>query len=129
MSDRLYRFRLLILSFTLNSYATPYVVFSNTLNIRSGPGTSFHIIGKLNKGDEIKAIKKAGKWVQIEWITEAWIYKKYITNSRGIGISYDQAMKNLDDYFTMKENREVYQYICFASSKLSPNFRSIASYL
>jgi len=51
------------------------VVLAETLNVRAGPGTNFEIIDKLKKGDSYLIDKIDGKWVQLAWPIEAWVYK------------------------------------------------------
>jgi hypothetical protein len=51
------------------------LVIAETLNVRSGPGTNFEIIDKLNKGDSYLIDKIEGKWVQLAWPIEAWVYR------------------------------------------------------
>ncbi|WP_438960269.1 SH3 domain-containing protein [Nereida sp.] len=42
------------------------VIAGNVVNIRSGPGTVFGVVTKLNAGDEVKVIDDLGRgWVQI----------------------------------------------------------------
>jgi N-acetylmuramoyl-L-alanine amidase len=53
------------------------------LRIRSGPGTSFQIIGKFNKGEKAKALLKQGNWVKISYKgTTGWVYGSYIAFSK-----------------------------------------------
>lgn len=46
--------------------ATANTVKVNKLNLRSGPGENFSVIGQLEKGATIKPIETKGKWIQIE---------------------------------------------------------------
>ena len=51
------------------------VVLAETLNVRAGPGTKYEIIDKLKKGDSYLIDRIDGKWVQLAWPIEAWVYK------------------------------------------------------
>jgi hypothetical protein len=51
------------------------VVLAETLNVRAGPGTKYEIIDKLKKGDSYLIDRVDGKWVQLAWPIEAWVYK------------------------------------------------------
>jgi N-acetylmuramoyl-L-alanine amidase len=42
-----------------------YTVLVNDLNVRGGPGTSFKIIGSLDKGTGVKVLKVEGSWALI----------------------------------------------------------------
>lgn len=50
------------------------------LRVRSGPGTSFQIIGYFHNGEKAKALTQEGDWVKISYKGEiGWVYSKYIT--------------------------------------------------
>lgn len=56
------------------------IVNSDNLNIRSGPGTKFNIIGQANTDDTYPIIMEQGKWVEIQLEAETgWVTKAYIT--------------------------------------------------
>ena len=42
------------------------VVVADSVNVRCGPGTSYHDVGKLVKGDHATALKPHGEWLQIK---------------------------------------------------------------
>ncbi|WP_176720433.1 SH3 domain-containing protein [Desulfuribacillus stibiiarsenatis] len=48
---------------TTNSNTTAMIVSGNTVNIRSGAGTNFSIIGTLKNGDIIQALSNTNGWV------------------------------------------------------------------
>ena len=56
--------------------AADAVVTSDTLNVRSGPGTNYAIVGALKKGDGVDIVgrSKDGKWARLSLpkIREAW---------------------------------------------------------
>lgn len=54
------------------------------VNVRSGPGTSNGIAGKVNSSSDIRILKTEGKWLQIEadtsnGLVEGWIYQPLVT--------------------------------------------------
>ncbi len=54
------------------------------LRVRSGPGTSFQIIGHLNKGQEVEFIAKNENWVTILLNKkEGWVSAEYLSNVVG----------------------------------------------
>lgn len=57
---------------------TRAIVNTNDLNIRSGVGTKYPIVGKLMKGEEVFVYQELNRWVKID-IDEKWVNKKYIT--------------------------------------------------
>ncbi|MBR6304600.1 MAG: SH3 domain-containing protein, partial [Paludibacteraceae bacterium] len=44
---------------------TRYEVTANTLNVRSGPGTSYPIVYKLHRGDIVVVLEQSGQWATI----------------------------------------------------------------
>lgn len=57
------------------------VVTNDTLNIRSGPGTGYPIVGSLKRGDEVTVTgrNKTGTWLAIttDGGLEGWVYAEY----------------------------------------------------
>lgn len=47
------------------------------LNVRSGPGTSFPIIGNLTFGQQVKVLKTQNGWAQLD-IPAGWAYEGYL---------------------------------------------------
>lgn len=65
------------------------VVRSETLNVRSGPGTSNSKIGTVNRGDKLLVIKESGTWRQVILTGGklGWVYKPYLAVlSKGPGL-------------------------------------------
>ena len=57
-------------------------VSASDANIRSGPGTNYDIIWKVNKYYPIKVIKKVGSWIHFVDFEgdEGWIYSSLVRN-------------------------------------------------
>ncbi|CAG9368252.1 SH3 domain-containing protein [Clostridium perfringens] len=52
---------------------------SSFLNVRSGPGTNFEMLGKLYKGDVVLIVSKNGDWYKIRYgTTFGYIHKDYV---------------------------------------------------
>jgi hypothetical protein len=74
-------------------------ITGNNVNIRSGPGTQYRLVAKLNRGDGVRAVRRSGNWVLLSGrITSppgktpevvkplnGWVYNTYIN-----GCSEDQ---------------------------------------
>jgi len=63
-------------------------------NVRKGPARTFPVIGKLRKGDKVKAISKKDKWYkirfrgdQVGWAHESLFSRTHTTQVAGTGIS------------------------------------------
>ena len=61
------------------------VVSSNTLNVRSGPGTNYPVVGALKKGDAVDIVGRSSdsKWAKLTLpkIAEAWVSVQYLQMS------------------------------------------------
>ncbi|MDB6068618.1 MAG: type 3 domain protein [Pedosphaera sp.] len=53
---------------------TNLVVKPKKLNMRSGPGENFSVIGLLHKGDPVKTVETKGDWTEIEAPTNAFAF-------------------------------------------------------
>ncbi len=66
-------------SSTTDKGPTVYVILET--NVRSGAGTNFEIIGKLNVGDAISKIGETGKWAIVDYNGKAaYVLRKALTN-------------------------------------------------
>ncbi len=55
-----------------------------TVNVRSGPGTSNSIAGKVTSKSDIRILRTQGKWLQVEadtssGLVEGWVYQPLVT--------------------------------------------------
>ncbi len=56
---------LLLLSIALPAAARPLVVDASLLNVRSGPGTSYEVIGQIPRGTVVVAAGASGAWAKV----------------------------------------------------------------
>jgi SH3-like domain-containing protein len=54
--------------------ATSKTVIPKVLNLRSGPGENYSVLGRLAKGDAVKEVATRGDWIQIEAPTNAYAF-------------------------------------------------------
>ncbi len=54
----------------------PVTVNSDTLNVRSGPGTQYSVVYSYSKGATINALQASGTWVRTE---HGWVSTEYLT--------------------------------------------------
>ena len=60
-------------------------VTGNSVNFRTGPGTNYSSVGKLNKGYKVEYIGISGSWANIKYNGKVgYIHKDYISSSSGI---------------------------------------------
>lgn len=55
------------------------------LNVRSGPGTNYSIVGVLSKGAKVEVVGQKGDWYQIG--TDRWVHSDYIKKGSAGAIS------------------------------------------
>ncbi len=50
------------------------------LNLRSGPGTDFHVLRKMFNGERVEILERKGNWVRVRHQsgTRGWTYEKYL---------------------------------------------------
>jgi N-acetylmuramoyl-L-alanine amidase len=55
------------------------VATENQLRVRSGPGTSFRVIGLLNKGQELTVLEDNENWLKVKTdFGEGWVTREYV---------------------------------------------------
>jgi hypothetical protein len=58
---------------------TRYVKVNTSLNVRSGPGTSYNVVGRKYNGDKVTVYKESSNWSNIG--TNEWVSSDYLTDS------------------------------------------------
>ncbi|WNL50661.1 lysin A, N-acetylmuramoyl-L-alanine amidase domain [Ruegeria phage RpAliso] len=56
-----------------------YEVTASSLNVRSGPGTNFPVVGSLYNGDTVVALDTRGDWVKVT--SDHWVHAGYLRRS------------------------------------------------
>lgn len=56
-----------------------YVKVNTSLNVRSGPGTSYNVVGRKYNGDKVTVYKENSNWSNIG--TNEWVSSDYLTDS------------------------------------------------
>lgn len=55
---------------------------TTSVNVRSGPGTKYSIVGGLNRGDIVKRTGESGKWIRVAYNgIEGYVYGKYLSDT------------------------------------------------
>ena len=78
----------------VHAETTTYIVTANTLNVRSGAGEQYKVIGKLHKGDKVRVLQMHNSdWATIRWqLGEGYVSRSYIA----LKSSKKQTNKNSD---------------------------------
>lgn len=59
------------------------IVLTNSLRVRSGPGTSYEVTGSINQGDKVEILKQNGDWLEVQTpIGNGWVSKDYIETDK-----------------------------------------------
>lgn len=56
-----------------------YVKVNTSLNVRSGPGTGYNVVGRKYNGDKVTVCKESSNWSNIG--TNEWVSSDYLTDS------------------------------------------------
>lgn len=84
----------LFFSNTSVSFAETVFVDSPTLNVRSGPGLTYPVIGQLTDQDQTEVLETQGDWLKIEFGDEkGWIAKWLTRSSNSSGESKEIVSK------------------------------------
>ena len=55
------------------------VITANDVNFRSGPSTSYSVIGKFNKGDKVEYLGESGSWIKVKYSDKTgYVYEEYV---------------------------------------------------
>ncbi|MCF6138058.1 SH3 domain-containing protein [Pseudalkalibacillus berkeleyi] len=58
------------------------IVNATSLNVRSGPGTSYSVVGSLRKGDHVEIIQIQNGWYKVSYQNgKGWVAGRYVTKS------------------------------------------------
>ncbi|MGN1032349.1 MAG: SH3 domain-containing protein [Intestinibacter sp.] len=67
-------------------------VTASSLNFRSGPSTSYRIIGSLYKGQQVEYISTSGEWLKVKYNnTTGYVHGDYVTKSTSSNNSSSQG--------------------------------------
>lgn len=64
------------------SYTRYVATESLNLNVRSGPGTTYKVVGSLKKGAAVKVTKTSGSWSYITSPVRGWVSCVYLSSSK-----------------------------------------------
>ena len=65
--------------------ATGHTVNASSLNVRSGPGYGYSVIGTLSKGTVVNTVSTSGSWTKINSPKTGWVYSAYLSNTSHTG--------------------------------------------
>lgn len=58
-------------------------ITGSNVNIRSGPGTNYKVVGKVDKGQKVSYLGKSGAWykINVSKVGAVWVNKAYISSA------------------------------------------------
>lgn len=77
------------------SYTRYVATQSQSLNVRSGPGTNYKVVRSLEKGSKVDVIATSGSWSQIgndEWVSTAYLSAAKVTGSNNSTVKYKSTV-------------------------------------
>lgn len=110
---------------TTASY-TRYVKVNTLLNVRSGPGTSYNVVGRKYNGDKVTVYKESSSWSNIginEWVSSDFLTDSNVQVSNTVG-----QYKKLKSTTTLYSNSNLtgtrYTYLKNTKVKILQNVSS-----
>lgn len=98
--------------------ASSGTVNTNSLNLRSGAGTNFNSIAKLNNGDKVTILAEEGDWYKVEANgKEGYVSKKYITKNSD-ETSTEDSSEGTSNKTKLTNNSTLYVLPLLNSTKL-----------
>ncbi len=61
--------------------ALAHTVNVDSLNVRTGPGYGYSIIGTLSRGTVVNTVSTSGSWTKINSPKTGWVYSSYLANT------------------------------------------------
>lgn len=99
-------------SSTTNVSYTRYVATqSQNLNVRSGPGTSYKVVGSLTKGSKVTVISTSGSWSKIganKWVSTSYLSSSPVTTSTSSTTSSTNYKTTVGATYKLKSNTALY---------------------
>lgn len=99
-------------SSTTNVSYTRYIATqSQNLNVRSGPGTSYKVVGSLTKGSKVKVISTSGSWSKIganKWVSTSYLSSSPVTTSTSSTASSTKYKTTVGATYRLKSNTALY---------------------
>ena len=90
------------------SYTRYVSTSSSNLNVRSGAGTSYSIIGSLSKGTAVTVTQTSGNWSYITSPTTGWVSSQYLSSSAVTTTSSTSYSTTIGSYYRLSSKTTLY---------------------
>ncbi len=92
--------------------ARAHTVTADYLNVRSGPGFGYSVIGTLRYGTVVTVVGTSGSWSKISSPRAGWVYSSYLSNTAHSGGSTTTTTSSGLTNLNMAHYYQVNNYFC-----------------
>ena len=92
--------------------AQAHTVTADVLNVRSGPGYGYRVIGTLRYGTVVLVVGTSGAWSKISSPRSGWVYSAYLKNTAHSGSSSGSTSSGTLTNLNMAHFFQVTGYFC-----------------
>ncbi len=93
---------------TTSSYTRYVSTSSKNLNVRSGAGTSYSIVGKLSKGTAVTVTQVSSSWSYITSPVTGWVSNSYLSSTAVTTNSNTSYSTTVGNYYRLKNRTYLY---------------------
>lgn len=111
---------------TTSTYTRYVSTSSKNLNVRSGAGTGYSIVGSLRKGTQVTVAESNGSWSRIISPVSGWVSNDYLSSSYSGNNTVGQTRKTKRCYLYSNSNLtgKVYTYLANTTVTILQNVNS-----
>lgn len=111
---------------TTSTYTRYVSTSSKNLNVRSGAGTGYSIVGSLRKGTQVTVAESNGSWSRITSPVTGWVSNTYLSSSYSGNNTVGQTRKTKRCYLYSNSNLtgKVYTYLANTTVTILQNVSS-----
>ena len=102
---------------------------SLNLNVRSGPGTGYSVVGSLRKGTVVTVSQTSGNWSRITsptsgWVSSSYLRSSYVSTSTSNTVGQTRKIKRCYLYSNSNLTGKVYTYLANTTVTILQNVSS-----
>ena len=109
---------------TTSTYTRYVSTNSKNLNVRSGAGTGYSIVGSLRKGTQVTVAESNGSWSRIISPASGWVSNTYLSSSSSNTVGQTRKTKRCYLYSNSNLTGKVYTYLANTTVTILQNISS-----
>lgn len=109
---------------TTSTYTRYVSTSSKNLNVRSGAGTGYSIVGSLRKGTQVTVAESNGSWSRITSPVTGWVSNTYLSSSSSNTVGQTRKTKRCYLYSNSNLTGKVYTYLANTTVTILQNVSS-----